>query len=609
MKTVSKSPEGMENKALTAIPRGGWKLRVICLFAVALVVFTAVIRYRSGEIDYKDSDATWHTLLTIECYNETPISQHLFLPIVSMGGQDNKWIKWGATIPDTEGNYYYTSFSPAGYFLPWLFMKILGLPVSEKSLYLFNNVLFSVSAILIVLLIDSVYEDNKNKEVMMLIGSISYVCVPELLHGMGVVYWHQSIMQVTLLAQIYFFYLYAVKSKNGFKWLFYILTLCNPYIEWTGFVANAGFAIAEIVLNWKKSKIAGMKKAIIIGFATIASFGFFCGHYLLRTDAVKFFTALRNRFMARNITTNVLITDVLGGYYKSFLYLWLLLLCFTIWAFVKRDNVRIDNGVVLMVSAFPTIENIIMKQHALAYTYDRMKAVFVMILLLCEITKNLLELYETSSFARFIIIGLTIGTAGLNLAAYKSDTSYIWEVDYRNNNSMLAGFVTSEYPNALYASDSSIRGYMNLLFGRGIYESQSIDSATKLAIQKEKENVVFIRRKGYRLQPIRVTNVATGEAKEVDLDDGNVVERIAGDYWYAADLTDQNWTKGVSNSKNIILFERNDSLLVQLLTGKMIKTDEDEYDIVNVDFDDLWIRVEISGNKDSFSYPAPIIIE
>ncbi len=75
-----------------------------------------VVRCRSGEIDYLDSDATWHTLLTIECYNETPISQHLFLPIVSMGGEDNKWISWGATIPDKEGNYYYTSFSPAGYF-------------------------------------------------------------------------------------------------------------------------------------------------------------------------------------------------------------------------------------------------------------------------------------------------------------------------------------------------------------------------------------------------------------------------------------------------------------------------------------------------------------
>ena len=608
MKTINKSWEALKNKALTAI-RGGWKLRVICLFAVALVVFAAVIRYRSGEIDYLDSDATWHTLLTIECYDETPISQHLFLPIVSMGGQDNKWIRWGATIPDTEGNYYYTSFSPAGYFLPWLFMKIFRLPVNENSLYLFNNILFSFSVILLVLLIDAVYEDNKNKEIMMLIGAISYVCVPELLHGMGIVYWHQSIMQVTLLAQIYFFYLYAVKAKPGFKWLFYILTLCNPYIEWTGYVANVGFALAEIVLNWKKSKIAGLKKAIIIGLVTIASFGIFCCHYLLRTDAVTFFAALKNRFMERNITTDVLITDVLGGYYKSFLYLWLLLLCFTIWSFVKRGNVRIDNGVVLMVSAFPIIENIIMKQHALAYTYDRMKAVFVMILLLCEITKNLLEVYEPSSFARFIIIGLTIGTAGLNLAAYKSDTSYIWEVDYRNNNSMLANFVTSEYPDALYASDSRIRGYMNLLFGRGIYEKQSIDSATELASQKGKENVVFIRKDGYRLLPIQVISIASGEIKEVDLKDGNVVERIAGDFWYAADMTDANWTKGVSKSKNIVLFERNDSLLVQLLTREMLKSDEDEYDIVNVDFDDLWIRVETSETPIKLSYPAPILIE
>ena len=56
----------------------------------------SIIKFRGGEINYLDSDATWHTLLTMQAYDETPISQHKFLPIVSLGGVDNKGDFMGA---------------------------------------------------------------------------------------------------------------------------------------------------------------------------------------------------------------------------------------------------------------------------------------------------------------------------------------------------------------------------------------------------------------------------------------------------------------------------------------------------------------------------------
>lgn len=96
--------------------RAALKWRGILMAAAIIVVITAAVKYRKGEINYYNSDATWHTLLTIEAYNETSISEHVFLPIVSLGEAEDKGIPWGATIPDRNGNYYYTSFSPAGYF-------------------------------------------------------------------------------------------------------------------------------------------------------------------------------------------------------------------------------------------------------------------------------------------------------------------------------------------------------------------------------------------------------------------------------------------------------------------------------------------------------------
>jgi sugar phosphate isomerase/epimerase len=115
---------------------------------ILMVIMVSIIKFRGGEINYLDSDATWHTLLTMQAYDETPISQHKFLPIVSLGGVDNKGISWGATIPDKEGNFYYTSFSPAGFVLPYLFIKVFRLPINEKSLYYFNTLLFAISAVL-----------------------------------------------------------------------------------------------------------------------------------------------------------------------------------------------------------------------------------------------------------------------------------------------------------------------------------------------------------------------------------------------------------------------------------------------------------------------------
>lgn len=525
-----------------------------------------------------------------------------------MGEDDNKWISWGACIPDIKGNYYYTSFSSAGYFLPWLFMKILHLPILESSLYVFNTFLFAISAIVLILLLWNVYDDCKQRRYIVLGGALAYIFAPELLHGMGICYWHQSIMQVTLLIQIYAYYMYAVKGLKPYRYLFYAFTLINPYIEWTGYVANIGFAIAELVLCWKDSKKRGFAKASIIAIATVVSFGIFCGHYLLRTEAATFFTALRNRFMARNVTTDVLVSDVIGGYYKSFLYLWVALLSLIVWAFIKNGSVNLQHGILFLVAAFPIIENIIMKQHALAYTYDRMKAVTVMVLLLCEALRNITEKTEIKRTIS-IAIGIVGVSSLLNFFSYRSNEHYIWDIDYRATNEKLANYVTTNYPDAVYASDTAIRGYMNLLFMRGIYEWQSMDAASEKAIERGKSQVVFIRKDGYSLQPILIKDIGTSETKEVLLQDGEPVERILGDYYYASEMTDENWTNGVSNTSNTVLFNRDDKLLIKLLTSDLLVVSETHLNITDIDYDEQWIRVKTDADCSECMCPAAIKIE
>ena len=176
---------------------------------------------------------------------------------------------------------------------------------------------------------------------------------------------------------------------------------------------------------------------------------------------------------------------ITGGYFKSFLYLWILLLILLIWCFFLKGCLNLTNGILFLVRAFPVLENVIMKQHALAYTYDRMKAVFVLVLLICEVARNILE-YSTGKKAAAVIATLTVLFSVGNLHSYMINEAYIWNVDYRENNKKLAGYVTTLYSDAVYASSTSIRGYMNLLFGRGIYEFTSVETAKEIAKVREK---------------------------------------------------------------------------------------------------------------------------
>ncbi len=124
---------------------------------------------------------------------------------------------------------------------------------------------------------------------MTVVGMLTYIFSPELFHGMGVVYWHHSIMQVTLLIQMIAYYNLTKFGSKKAKIIFYIMVFVNPYIEWTGYMANAGFALTEIALNWRKNRGKGIGEAYIIGVLSMVSFGAFAMHFLMRMDEQMFF--------------------------------------------------------------------------------------------------------------------------------------------------------------------------------------------------------------------------------------------------------------------------------------------------------------------------------
>ncbi len=474
-----------------------WSVLLACVVVVLVVALNAALRYPTEEVRYLNEDATWHTLLTVQAYEETPASQHLFLPIDTLGEPADKYIPWGAAIPDDAGNYYYTSFSPAGFFVAWAFIKAFGLPVAESSIYLLGTVTLAVSACVLAALLAAVYEGRRHRAALVLAGALAYVCLPEVLHGMGPVFWHQSVMQVTLPLQVLAWW-HAERGSRGWRVAFWALALANPYIEWTGYVANVGFALAGLI--WRRDGWrAGLVHAAGLALVTVCSFGLFCAHYLLRVSATAFFDALLARFVSRGPTsTSTSYATLLARYGTSFALLWALLAGALVWAVVaRRGRPRLAPGVpaMLFVLAFPVLENLVMKQHAVNYGYDRIKLALPVLLLTCELARNALEARprrrEGVPAAAGFVAAVAVASA-LNVCSYVMGGTYVWPEAYRADNEKIASAVTADYPDALYACDSFVRGYLNLLFGRGIYEYQSPESSRALADQRGYDTVVLI---------------------------------------------------------------------------------------------------------------------
>lgn len=505
------------------------KLFINSIMIIIMTVAVSFVKYRGGEVNYLNSDATWHTLLTMEAYEETPISVHKFLPIVSLGGMDNKHISWGATIPDLEGNYYYTSFSPAGYVLPYFFVKIFHLPINEKSLYIFNTILFSISAVLWLIFLLRVYKGSRVSTGVALTGVLAYIFSPELFHGMGIVYWHQSVMQVTLLIQLLAYYIWKVESSRRAKILYFIMNVVNPYIEWTGYIANVGFAIAELLMFWKKNDKKTWKSVRMTGMLTIVSFLLFTVHYVSVVSTNDFFLALKNRFFARNFTTSVLLSDVFSGYLRSFLYLWVLVFILMAWVGVQNGRIEIRHKCLMLVLLFPLLENIVMKQHALSYSYDRMKLAFILSFLICELNEQILTNTSKKSFSILCIVINIVCCIG-NVKSYLGNENYIWETCYRQNNKILANYINCNYDDSILVTNAMVRGYLNLLFGKGIYERMDIESVKNIAEAKGKEFVVEIKIDDnnswnmYQLRGAEIYNISTNAKEYVSvLENGDLI--------------------------------------------------------------------------------------
>lgn len=604
-----------------------WQIITIIIIMIFIPMQMVCRANNIADDNYQNSNATYHILLTMQAYDETPVSVHKFLPIVSLGGQADKFIPWGATIPDDKGNYYYTSFSPAGYIAPYFFVKLFHLPINEISLYMFNSLLAIICCILTIIVFRIIFKGRLSVFCIAVFTTLIYLFQLETMHSQGIVYWHQSLFQMLFLLQVI---LFLYKDNKIAIMGFFVLCLINPYVEWTGYISNIGFAIAmflekkSIDIKLKKEISTGQfLSAVMIIILTFLSFCIFSVHYLLVVSGKQYWNALLERFTVRSLTKSGPST-LLMGYWQSYGCLLILIVILLVIVLSMKDtrkqfflNVKSDK-LVWFVLSFPLLENIILMQHASAYSYDRLKAMFILILLFFTLFITLKDKFRHEIKFEGLIAIILLAIAFLNVFQYVNyNTPYRWKADYLNENQIFANDINSRFnkSNSIFSQQSSVRGYNNLLFHCGIYEGTQDQSCVDLALKNEKRFAIsFSVESNKSIWAIdKYTECRIYDLKENTLEILHIVDgKLEKDLTkcvMVSKITDENWTNGISKKEAIVLIENNKFNRESIKTAKALKTNYIIKNIKSIEILDQWIYVNLADREGIEEFGSANIVE
>lgn len=464
------------------------KVYTICYVLVALIAVASVF-IKMDKLDsihnVRNIEASYHTLLTVKALNENTSSDHFWLPSVTLGGDVNHHISWGATKPTPSGSYIYTSFYTPAFLLAASFFNVSGLDLNLINLSYFNFFIgFVTSLFILTLFLKTKKIKTVNDAVLIALPAIIVTMFSaEALLSTGVIYWAQTVYNSIFAASLLTLYIFLGKGNASSQGSGLILFFCflGPLFEWTGFIYNIGLVL--IFYFYIKDK----KLAKYILFISFLSGLFLVLHYVIALGVENTIIGFISRFSARTII-NSNISSLPYGYIKSY-GLFLVLFALLLFSFIKHErNNKIYVSIVL-ASLFPLIENIIMYQHASQFSFDRLKLILPISILL------FFYLCRVKIQHRCIMAFLVLVCSLQNIQTYNLmvNESTNWSAIHEKNIVLVEEIKKeTDVSCATLATNMSVRGYYNLLFNRSIYEHKSLEVALKLP-RKKQCDLVYIK--------------------------------------------------------------------------------------------------------------------
>jgi hypothetical protein len=449
-------------------------------------------------------EATYHVVWTLKALSNSSVSEHFLLPTVTLEPRPGNDISWGATVPTPKGSYIYTSFPPLGFLVPFFALRAVDLPLEVFTLAVFNSLVGLVAALGIGGLIRSVALHVKNNGgltsdpshvtgwLIFIASSTCYLFLRESLQSHGAVYWPHSLSQVVFIFASWLAFRSVLNRAARWESIA-LVTLCAlyPLLEWTGFIFNfglvAGLALYRLYCELSEFVFGSLRTTagwmflwhrvrglpVVITVVTLVVGVAMLLHLFFAIGVNDSLHALANRAISRSGASDPL--RLLGVLPLKYLSSFAGLLVIGIFAGVIQFRQRVWRYhpayiFILGISTFPMVENLVMLQHAYWFSFDRLKLAVPLMLLVftfvstLEVRRRFLALALSSIF----IVSTNIATFRLESVTYDP-----WVNAMDSNARIVAELEAHPLAScALFASTGKVRGYLNLLLERDIYEYQ-----------------------------------------------------------------------------------------------------------------------------------------
>jgi len=251
--------------------------------------------------DYNGWD-TAHSLITHQIWYENGIGNYHFSPVYTFNNLKDKNINNLGGIKDEKGNYYYVSYPPFSFILPFIISKALKVYPTLLSLNIFNSFVHLVSAILIYLLMTLLLKKDRQKETALaaFTGFILYLFSPGNFWFYTNIYFADILVNTFFIAGVYFILkiIWQNKFYSAIYLLFFgVLIFLMAYTEWLGLF----FALTVLLYSFIKAKKD--KRYLLLfsvaAIATLVSIFLTLFQYASISGFFDLFIELKNKYLIR----------------------------------------------------------------------------------------------------------------------------------------------------------------------------------------------------------------------------------------------------------------------------------------------------------------------
>ncbi|MCL6473008.1 MAG: hypothetical protein K6T91_09405 [Firmicutes bacterium] len=485
---------------------------IIFLFIISILVrMTYLNRPLSDHHEWLTSTVLIHERI----WYEQGGLKYKFCPPLTFENKADKNIPNAASNhKDQSGNYYYTSYPPFAYVLPYLIFRLLNIYPSALPLQIFNLFFHFVSAIfvflIVVLLTKERYQGRLNTPAI--IGYALYVFAPATMWYQSNVYMADMFVQSLFIIEIYVF-LKLIADENRKPIYLVFLGLVNflaIYTEWLGLLL--AFTISLYALFNIKHK--EMKVVLyVVAATTIASLTLLVWQYAQIDGLNAFIQASARKYVERSgvsKSTNLNYWSlasweaIASNYIYGYLPLLVLLFSFAVLYFYKVTRSLTPKvfsekriKVALYLSIVPVVlHHLIFFNFTANHDFSALKSSVAIVILIALLYQSLVTYFQMNglkghkSLSALAVSGLVI------LMAIGSVMQYLvvnrqWSSQYMNIGRTIAN--TSEKDEVIFLNEEFILPQIVLYAHRNIASWVNEEHAKELIkLNGAKQGVLFI---------------------------------------------------------------------------------------------------------------------